>query len=90
MDIYQLVEKLSGEIASNKAVVIVDDERLVVGEVLDNTFQLNETGIALVATLSSNPTSSATRKRARNSDGTLKGDDPSTPHINEAWENGDD
>jgi len=24
--------------------------------------------------------------RARNSDGTLKGDDPSTPDVNEAWE----
>jgi hypothetical protein len=28
------------------------------------------------------------RKRARNSDGTLKADDPSTPDINEAWEDG--
>ena len=26
------------------------------------------------------------RKRARNADGTLKGDDPSTPDVNEAWE----
>jgi len=24
--------------------------------------------------------------RARNSDGTLKADDPSTPDVNEAWE----
>jgi hypothetical protein len=29
-----------------------------------------------------------TKKRARNKDGTLKGDDPSTPDVNEAWENG--
>jgi len=28
------------------------------------------------------------KKRARNDDGTLKGDDPSTPDVNEAWENG--
>ena len=28
------------------------------------------------------------RKRARNSDGTLKADDPSTPDVNEAWEDG--
>lgn len=28
------------------------------------------------------------RKRARNVDGTLKGDDPSTPDVNEAWEDG--
>jgi hypothetical protein len=27
------------------------------------------------------------RKRARNADGTLKGDDPSTPDVNEAWVN---
>ena len=27
------------------------------------------------------------RKRARNVDGTYKADDPSTPDINEAWEN---
>jgi hypothetical protein len=26
------------------------------------------------------------RKRARNADGTFKGDDPSTPDLNEAWE----
>lgn len=26
------------------------------------------------------------RVRARNSDGTLKADDPSTPDVNEAWE----
>ena len=29
-----------------------------------------------------------TRKRARNADGTFKGDDPSTPDVNEAWEDG--
>lgn len=27
-----------------------------------------------------------TKVRARNDDGTLKGDDPSTPDVNEAWE----
>ena len=30
----------------------------------------------------------AKRKRARNANGTLKGDDPSTPDVNEAWEDG--
>jgi len=28
------------------------------------------------------------KKRARNKDGTLKADDPSTPDVNEAWVNG--
>ncbi len=32
-----------------------------------------------------NPLKTA-KVRARNSDGTLKGDDPSTPDVNEAWE----
>jgi hypothetical protein len=31
-------------------------------------------------------TTTAKRKRARNADGTLKGDDPSTPNVNEAYE----
>ena len=30
----------------------------------------------------------AKRKRARKVDGTLKADDPSTPDVNEAWEDG--
>ena len=29
------------------------------------------------------------RKRARKADGTLKADDPSTPDVNEAWEDGE-
>lgn len=33
-------------------------------------------------------TAKAKVKRARNDDGTLKGDDPSTPDVNEAWEGG--
>lgn len=30
----------------------------------------------------------AKKKRARNADGTLKADDPSTSDVNEAWEDG--
>lgn len=30
----------------------------------------------------------AKRKRARKADGTLQADDPSTPDVNEAWEDG--
>ena len=33
-------------------------------------------------------TRSVERKRARNADGTYRGDDPSTPDVNEAWEDG--
>jgi hypothetical protein len=95
MDIYQLLEKLGGEIVSNKAMVVIDEERIEIGGIVDNEFQLNEKGKALAETHKSNvkapsSTPASTRKRARNTDGTLKADDPSTPNINEAWENGDD
>ena len=33
-------------------------------------------------------TKTAAPTRARNADGTLLGDDPSTPDVNEAWEGG--
>tara|TARA_B100000212_G_scaffold340145_1_gene320038 strand:- start:981 stop:1277 length:297 start_codon:yes stop_codon:yes gene_type:complete len=33
-------------------------------------------------------TKASTPTRARNADGTLRGDDPSTLHVNEAWEGG--
>lgn len=95
MDIYQLLDKLGGEIVSNKAIVRIDDEPIEIGGVVGNEFQLNEAGIALAAKHSSDTSpskkpASTKRKRARNEDGTLKADDPSTPNINEAWEHGDD
>ena len=96
MDIYQLLEKFNGEIVSNKAVVRIDDEPVEIGSIINNEFQLNEQGkeLAEVHKKSSEPAkvkpASTKRKRARNNDGTLKADDPSTPNINEAWENGDD
>jgi len=96
MDIYQLLEKLGGEIVSNKAVVRIDDEPVEIGGIVNNEFQLNERGMELAASHKNSSVSataksaSTKRKRARNDDGTLKADDPSTPNINEAWENGDD
>ena len=96
MDIYQLLEKLDGEIVSNKAVVRINDEPIEIGGIIGNEFQLNEKGKELAAVNKSSTAkpkakpASTKRKRARNDDGTLKADDPSTPNINEAWENGDD
>ena len=87
MDIYQLLEKLNGEIVSNKAMVVIDGETVEIGGIVDNEFKLNEKGLELAgANQDSKPEK---RVRARNEDGTLKGDDPSTPNINEAWEDGD-
>ena len=87
MDIYQLLEKLNGEIVSNKAMVVIDGETVEIGGIVDNEFKLNEKGLELAgANQDSKPKK---RVRARNEDGTLRGDDPSTPNINEAWEDGD-
>ena len=87
MDVYQLLKKLNGEIVSNKAIVIIDGEPVEVGGIVANEFKLNEKGLELAeANQDSKPEK---RIRARNKDGTLKADDPSTPDINEAWEDGD-
>lgn len=94
MDVYELVDALGGDIVSNQAVVRIDDEPIVVGEIIDNAFQLNEAGKAIAAKQKPPPATkpkkkATTRKRARTSDGRLKADDPSTPDVNEAWEDGD-
>ena len=53
----------------------------VIKEELLVTEPFSDTGaIAAVMTLPEE------RRRARNADGTFKGDDPSTPDVNEAWE----
>lgn len=88
MNIYELLEKYGGEIVSNKAVIVLDGEPIEVGGVVDNEFQLNEKGKELAANEDLAPKPEK-KKRARNEDGTLRGDDPSTPNINEAWEDGD-
>lgn len=84
MDVYELVEKLGGEIVSNKAIVIIDGEPVEVGGIIDNELKLNEKGVELAGKQKA-PTK---RTRARNKDGTLKADDPSTPDVNEAWTDG--
>ena len=87
MDVYQLLKKLNGEMVSNKAMAVIDGETVEIGGLIDNEFKLNEKGLELAG---ANQDSKPEKKvRARNEDGTLKGDDPSTPNINEAWENGD-
>ena len=87
MDIYQLLEKLNGEIVSNKAMVVIDGETVEIGGIVDNEFKLNEKGLELAG--ANQDYKPEKRVRARNEDGTLRGDDPSTPNINEAWEDGD-
>ena len=87
MDVYQLLKKLNGEMVSNKAMAVIDGETVEIGGFIDNELKLNEKGLELAkANQDSKPEK---RIRARNEDGTLRGDDPSTPNVNEAWEDGD-
>ena len=48
----------------------------------------DETGKALVEAGMAEAMGASKPKRARNSKGQLKKDDPSTPDVNEAWEGG--
>ena len=87
MDVYQLLKKLNGEIVSNKAIVMIDGERVEGGGIVDNECKLIAKGLELAE--DNQDSKPEKRIRARNKDGTLKADDPSTPDINEAWEDGD-
>lgn len=90
MDVYKIIEALGAEIACNRAVLVVADQRTVVGKIVGNEMVLTPEGEELAKTVAEEPKKApAKRKRARNEDGTLKGDDPSTPDVNEAWADGD-
>jgi hypothetical protein len=90
MDAFKVIEALGAEIACNRAVVRVGDERVVVAKVMGDAMTLTTEGEEMAKSIEAAPQKApAKRKRARNDDGTLKGDDPSTPDVNEAWTDGD-
>jgi len=93
MDVYKLVDKLGGEIVRGNARVVIDGARVVIGTLKEKGLELTEEGIKLAEKHDTKVSAKAkpmSKKRARNEDGTLKADDPSTPDVNEAWANGDD
>ena len=59
----------------------LDGDGIVTDDELEHAKEINKTEKKVVA-----PTET---KRARNEDGTLKADDPSTKDVNEAWEGGE-
>jgi hypothetical protein len=90
MDVFKIIEALGAEIACNRAVVRVGDTRVVVAKVMGDAMKLTTEGEEMAKSIEEAPQKApAKRKRARNDDGTLKGDDPSTPDVNEAWTDGD-
>jgi hypothetical protein len=101
MDVLEAIKSLKADMVSNRAIARVNGVATIVARVVGNELVLTEEGKALAANIkpepAQKPTSTTTTKkappkkrvRARNADGTLKGDDPSTPDVNEAWEDGD-
>lgn len=90
MDVFEVIEALGAEVACNRAVARVGDARVIVAKVIGEAMVLTADGEELAKTLEPAPKKTpAKRKRARNDDGTLKGDDPATPEMNEAWADGD-
>lgn len=89
MDVYKIIEALGAEIACNRAVLVSADQRTIVGKIVGSEMVLTPEGEELAKTVADEPQKApAKRKRARNEDGTLKGDDPNTPDVNEAWTDG--
>lgn len=89
MDVFKIIEALGAEIACNRAVVRVGDDRVIVAKVMGDAMVLTAEGEGMAQAIEvEEPKAPAKRKRARNDDGTLKGDDPNTPDVNEAWTDG--
>ena len=69
--------------SEGNVVDIPEAEVLKIHKMKPNTFEAVEDTIVFKSTAKKTPSK---KKRARNSNGTLKADDPSTPDINEAYE----
>ena len=65
---------------------IVDLPQAEVDQILE--FKPGTLIVVEKAVFTSSKPKTKTKKRARNANGTLKADDPSTPDVNEAWEDG--
>jgi hypothetical protein len=63
---------------------MTEDWQKAIANVFVNEGWAEEVGIKIEKKV----VSSTETKRARNNDGTLKADNPSTPDVNEAWEGG--
>jgi hypothetical protein len=90
MDVFKIIDAVGAEIACNQAIARVGDARVIIARIVGSEMVLTAEGEELAKTLETEkPKELPPRKRARNTDGTLKGDDPKTPDVNEAWANGD-
>jgi len=74
MTVYELVERLNGEIVSNKAYVRVDGAPVVVGVVGERALELTEEGVALAAKLDT-PKPASTKRGFRNKPADVTGEE---------------
>lgn len=90
MDVFEIIDAAGAEVACNQAIVRNGDARVIIAKVIGDAMVLTAEGEELAKTLgTAKAEAPAKRKRARNGDGTLKGDNPDTPNIDEAWTDGD-
>ena len=65
---------------------VIDQYGAVLAEYVHGEWHSKDPAVLEFINSQNTETKTETKKvRARNEDGTLKGDDPSTPDVNEAW-----
>ena len=65
---------------------VVDQYGAVLAEYVHGEWHSKDPAvIEFINSQNTKPKTETKKVRARNADGTLKGDDPSTPDVNEAW-----
>ena len=65
---------------------VIDQYGAVLGEYIHGEWHSKDPAVLeFINSQNTEPKTETKKVRARNKDGTLKGDDPSTPDVNEAW-----
>ena len=87
---YRSMSTSAGRVRNGDIVDLPEDELKRISVTKPNAYEIIEEAkpAKKPETKKAPKKTTAKKKRARNKDGTLKADDPSTPDVNEAWENG--
>ena len=64
---------------------VIDQYGAVLAEYVHGEWHSKDPAVLEFIQEQDKPKTETKKVRARNADGTLKGDDPSTPDVNEAW-----
>lgn len=80
MNVYELVERLNGEIVSNKAQVLVDGKHIIVGVVGETELELTPEGAELAISLEGVP-KKRSRKSAASADAGVSPEDGGSTEV---------